>query len=253
MYNFKDDLNQDSKRKTMLYYWYMEDVNCAGIDFTIMHGIVSGHHRLMDSTFINTSLINSYTVNYDDSELVVQTENTVYHCPLAYCNFDQQDLVKNQIPNYEKIKQEYKNKINEELPVADDENVLLVISNHNEFYFHSLYYKPEGADAEVKYSAFPHIGTFQDSFLIISEEGNIDMRYFPHFQNIQFYMQDTDNKPFYIENLGDITLYCRTLNGLIKLNPGERKEVSEKNTEKEEVDLSDEDLYPAMIISAKEE
>lgn len=251
--NSNTDNLKCNERKTMLYYWYMEEVNREENECTIMHGIVSGHKKLIDSLPIHTSRVRSYTIDYEDSELVVQTENTVYHCPLAYCNFEKQDLVKNQIPNYEKIRQEYKNKIKEELPVADEGNVLLVISNHNEFYFHSLYYKPEGADAEVKYSAFPHIGMFQDSFLIISEEGNIDLRYFPHFQNIEFYMQDTDNKPFYIENLGDITLYCRTLNGLIKLNPGERKEVSEENAEKEEVDLSDEDLYPAMIISAKEE
>ena len=57
MYNFKDALNQENKRKTMLYYWYMEDVNCAGMDFTIMHGIVSGHKRLMDSIFINSTHI----------------------------------------------------------------------------------------------------------------------------------------------------------------------------------------------------
>ena len=108
MDNCKDALNQDNKRKTMLYYWYMEDVNYLGIEYAIIHGIVSGHKRLMDSIFINSSFINSYMVNYDDSELVVRTENTVYHCPLAYCNFDQQDLVKNQIPDYEKIKREYK-------------------------------------------------------------------------------------------------------------------------------------------------
>lgn len=251
MYNFKDDLNQDSKRKTMLYYWYMEDVNCAGIDFTIMHGIVSGHHRLMDSTFINTSLINSYTVNYDDSELVVQTENTVYHCPLAYCNFDQQDLVKNQIPDYEKIKRKYKGRAEKEQPTADEGEVLLVISNHDGYYFNSLYYKPKGAYTKVKYFAGPHIGTFQDSFLIRSGEGDIDLRYFPHSQNIEFYTQDTDNMPFYIENIGDITLYCRTFSGVIKLDPGERKKVTKENAEKVSVDLPDNDLYPAAFISDK--
>ena len=252
MYNFKDALNQDNKRKTMLYYWYMEVVNCAGNEFTIMHGIVSGHKRLMDSTFINTSSIKSYTVNYDDSELVVQTENTVYHCPLAYCNFDQQDLVKNQIPDYEKIKREYKGKAEKELPTADVGEVLLVISNHNEYYFNSLYYRPEGADKKVKYSVFPHIGMFQDSFLIRSGEGNIDLRYFPHSQDIDFYAQDTDNKPFYIENIGDITLYCRTFSGLIKLDPGERKEVTKENAEKVSIDLPDNDLYPAVFIPDEE-
>ena len=104
----------------------------------------------------------------------------------------------------------------------------------------------------MKYFAGPHIGTFQDSFLIRSREGDIDLRYFPHSQNIEFYTQDTDNKPFYIENIGDITLYCHTFSGLIKLDPGERKEVTKENAEKVSVDLSDNDLYPAAFISDKE-
>lgn len=252
MDNCKDALNQDNKRKTMLYYWYMEDINYLGIEYAIIHGIVSGHKRLMDSIFINSSFINSYMVNYDDSELVVRTENTVYHCPLAYCNFDQQDLVKNQIPDYEKIKREYKGRAEKELPTADEGDVLLVISNHNQYYFNSLYYKPNGTYEKVKYFSGPHIGMLQDSFLVRSGEGNIDLRYFPHSQNIDFYTQDTDNKPFYIENIGDITLYCRTFSGLIKLNPGERKEVTKENVEKVSVDLPDGDLYPAVFIPDEE-
>ena len=252
MYNFNDVPNQDDERKTMLYCWYTEDVNYSGNEHSIIHGIVSGHPRLIDTTFVNSTFIKSYEVNYDDSELVVHTKNTVYHCPLAYCNFDKQDLVKNQIPDYEKIKQEYKGKAEKELPTADEGEVLLVISNHNQYYFNSLYYKPIGADEKITYSAGAHISMFQDSFLIRSCEGDIDLRYFPHYMNIYFYEQDTDNKPFYIENIGDITLYCRTDSGLIKLDPGERKEVTKENAEKESVDLLDGDLYPAVFIPDEE-
>ena len=66
--------------------------------------------------------------------------------------------------------------------------------------------------------------------------------------NIDFYQQCTDNLPFYIENIGDIVLYCNTFSGLIKLNPGERKKVSEENAEKEKIDLPSGDLYPAIVI-----
>lgn len=249
---FLDSLYQNTERKTMLYNWYMEEINHNGEEYAIMHGVVTGHTRLMDSIFINTTKIKSYTINYADSELIVETQNTTYHCPLAYCLFAKQDLVKNQIPDYEKIKQEYLNKINEELPTIEDGNVLLVLSNHNEYYFNSLYYKPKGADEKVSYSSFAHIGMFQDSFLIRSHEINIDLRYFPHYMNIDFYQQCTDNLPFYIENIGDIVLYCNTFSGLIKLNPGERKKVSEENAEKEKIDLPDGDLYPAMFISDDE-
>ena len=58
--------------------------------------------------------------------------------------------------------------------------------------------------------------------------------------------------PFYIENIGDITLYCRTFRGLIKLDPGERKEVTKENAEKVSIDLPDGDLYPAVFIPDEE-
>lgn len=109
---FLDSLYQNTERKTMLYNWYMEEINHNGEEYAIMHGVVTGHKRLMDSIFINTTKIKSYTINYADSELIVETQNTTYHCPLAYCLFAKQDLVKNQIPDYEKIKQEYLNNVN---------------------------------------------------------------------------------------------------------------------------------------------
>ena len=95
-----DSLNQNTERKTMLYKWYMEEINRNGEEYAIMHGVVTGHTRLMDSIFINTTRIKSYTINYADSELIVETQNTTYHCPLAYCLFAQQDLVKNQLIIY---------------------------------------------------------------------------------------------------------------------------------------------------------
>ncbi|MBR4587276.1 MAG: hypothetical protein IKO30_03055 [Lachnospiraceae bacterium] len=52
----------------------------------------------------------------------------------------------------------------------------------------------------------------------------------------------------YIENIGSTVLYAKTHVGTIKLDPGERKEVIENNTEKENAILPDGDLYPAGII-----
>ena len=80
----------------------------------------------------------------------------------------------------------------------------------------------------------PHIGMFQDSYLIHCEGTSVYIKYFPHYQNIEFYSVDTENKAFFVENIGDITLYVRFIGGLICLGPGERKEVCEANAEKEE-------------------
>ena len=76
----------------------------------------------------------------------------------------------------------------------------------------------------------------------------MDLRYFPHYQNIEFYDMDTQGRPLYIENVGDSVLYVVTFVGTIRLAPGDRKLVSEENVEKKTPMLPDGDLYPAGII-----
>ena len=73
------------------------------------------------------------------------------------------------------------------------------------------------------------------------------MRYFPHYQNIEFYSEYTDEKPLYVENIGYSVIYVQSNAGTIKLAPGERKEVTPENTEKEPPVLPDGDLYPAGV------
>ena len=60
----------------------------------------------------------------------------------------------------------------------------------------------------------------------------VDVRYFPHYQNIEFYSEYTDEKPLYVENIGYSVIYVQSSAGTIKLAPGERKEVTPENTEK---------------------
>ena len=133
-------------------------------------------------------------------------------------------------------------------PTIEAGKVLLVLSDFDEYYFHSLYYKPEEADNPVRYTGYPHVGMFQDSYLIETENYEIDIRYFPHYQNIEFYSEDTKRRPLFIENIGDIPLYASTSQGMLKVSPGERKEVSSENVEKERPVLPKGDLYPAGII-----
>ena len=103
-------------------------------------------------------------------------------------------------------------------------------------------------DTKIEYRSWPHVGTFQDSYLINTEDYKVDLRYFPHYQNIEFYSEDTDGCPWFIENIGDIVIFARTSAGTIKLEPGDRKEVTEKNAEDETPILPGGDLYPAGII-----
>ena len=76
----------------------------------------------------------------------------------------------------------------------------------------------------------------------------LQYRYFPHYQNIKFYAENTDARPLFIENIGDIALYAQTRCGLIRLESGERKEVKRENAEKEKLLLPGGDLYPMVVI-----
>ena len=233
-------------RKLQLHYWYIDEED--GAIYSVGHGIVTGHKRLADSTDIHTSDVQSFYVDEEAEELVLNTMNSVYHCPLEYCLFRKQDKFPNIIPNYEAIKAKYDG--SRKYPEIEQGKVLLVLSNFSDYYFHSLYYVPKDSvdGKRLDFSGYPHIGTYQDSFLINTEDYRIDLRYFPHYQNVEFYSADTDGCPWFIENIGDSVLYARTNAGMIKLNPGDRKEVKKDNAESETPVLPNGDLYPAGVI-----
>ena len=245
--NLADD---NSDRRCMLHYWYIDEKTYEGKTYKMAHGIVSGHRKLDDATEIHTSEVNALSIDQENGEAVIMTRNTVYHCPLEYCRFIKQDAYPNILPDYDEIKSRYKGKIN--YPSIEQGNVLLVLANFCDYYFHSLWYVPmDSKDNEpLEYSGWPHVGMVQDSYLIHTEDMRIDIRYFPHFQNIEFYSEDTDGCPFYIENIGDVVLFAKTQVGTIRLAPGERKQVIEDNTEDKPPILPRGDLYPAGIIEA---
>ena len=133
-------------------------------------------------------------------------------------------------------------------PSIEAGKVLLVLSNFDEYYFNSLYYQPEEGAEPLDYTGSPHIGTYRDSYLISTVDYKINLRYFPHFQNIKFYCEETNDMPWFIENIGDITLYAKTSCGLLRLEPGDRKEVKKENAEEEKLILPGGDLYPPQFI-----
>ncbi|MCR5511105.1 MAG: hypothetical protein K6F54_09175 [Lachnospiraceae bacterium] len=235
-------------RKLQLHYWYVGEHEIEGEKYRIGHGIVTGHQKLLDAIDMHTSVVEGIHIDEEAEELVLTTRNSVYHCPLAYCDFREQDKYPDIIPDYERLKEKYKDKI--EYPSIEPGNVLLVLANFCDYYFHSLYYVPEDSEDGnfLEFSGWPHVGTFQDSYLIGAEGSEIDLRYFPHYQNIEFYSEHTGGCPLYIENIGDVVIYARTSAGTIKLEPGDRKEVTKENAEAETPVLPGGDLYPAGII-----
>ena len=235
-------------RKLQLHYWYIDEREYHGEMFRIGHGVVTGHKRLSDAIDMHTSAVEAVHVDEEAGELILTTRNSVYHCPLAYCRFKKQDKYPDFIPDYERLKEKYKDTI--EYPSIESGKVLLVLANFCDYYFHSLYYVPKDSEDGncLEFSGWSHIGTFQDSYLINTEDHKVDLRYFPHYQNIEFYMEDTDGCPWYIENIGDVVIFAETSVGTIKLEPGDRKEVVKENAEDETPILPNGDLYPAGII-----
>lgn len=238
-------MSRDIKAK--LYYWYIDWKNYNGMNYMIIHGNVTGHSRFRDSIHISSSPIESVDVDMENGVVVVQTKDTIYSCPMSYCCFRKQDTFPDLVPGYPVIKEQYAGKI--EYPKIGQGKVLLVMSDFDEYYFHSMCYIPWREDVEMDYEAEAHIGTFQDSFLICSEDFRVDFRYFPHEKNVEFYSESTGGYPWYIENIGNSDLFFRTSCGVIKVASGERKEVCKENRETEVSGLKNDDLYPANICN----
>lgn len=223
-----------------LHYWYLKEIQNDKGRVIIACGTVTGHDEIMDSEFIHTSEVVKIVIDEAACEVILKTRNEEYHCPLAYCKWKEQDKMPHIIPDYEHIKKNHVGELGEQ--TIDDGKILLVISNFDEYYFHSIYYKDSNSDKKAEFTIMPHIGTFKDSFQIFGN--GFDIRYFPHVQSIEFYIKSVKNHPFFVKNIGDITLYVNSSKGIIKLNPNDLKEIVEENAELDPPFLSRGELYP---------
>ncbi|WP_022765295.1 hypothetical protein [Butyrivibrio sp. XPD2006] len=228
--------DKSNSHKAQLHNWYISEHEFFGKMRKIAHGIVTGHKKLEDSIYVHSSEVKAIHVDEEEEEMVITTGNSVYHCPLSYWDFKEQDEYPNAIPDYEQLKEKYNRAI--EYPTIEPGKVLLVLANFCKFYFHSLYYVPEDSESgePVDYSDWASIGVFdmgmnKDIYRIVADGCGIELRYFVRSQNIEFYHMQLDDCPLYIENIGNAVLYASTSAGIIRLDPGDRKEVTEENAE----------------------
>lgn len=241
---YTEEFQKKNKRRLMLHQWYLKERVEEKGTFLSAYGVVTGHEYLVDSMNVCTSEVKKVEIDEAAGEAVIYTRNSVYYCPLISCDFDEQDKAPNFVPKYEEIKSEYKGKGYQ--PSIDPGNVLLVLSDHNEYYYNSLIsWSKEGELQEIV--AGPNIGMFQDSFLINTLDYSIEIRYFPHYQNIELYMEELAGNRFFVENIGGCTLCVKAGCGVIRLEPGERKEVIKENTEIPLPRLDRSELYPAFL------
>ena len=99
------------KKKIQIHYWYIGEYETGGDKCLIAHGIVTGHSKLTDAMRIHTSPVRRTCVDEAAGDLIVTTQNNVYHCLLQYCCFEKQDEYPDVIPDYERIKEKYAGKI----------------------------------------------------------------------------------------------------------------------------------------------
>lgn len=232
-------------KKVRLFHWYVSEADHLGVPYIRCNGNVVNHHRFWNSQWIWTSDIHEIDVQEEIGEIIITTRNTRYHNKIDSWDWDEQDKYPDAFPNYQYFRDKYK--VEKEDPVEAGV-ILLQIADYDSYYFHDIFFREDESTEKMKFHMWPHIGMCQDSFLIQNEDFSIDLRYFPHPENVEFYNVETNGKPFFIENVGTERLYAQTSVGIIKLEPGERKEVIKENAEKEDMILPGGDLYPATII-----
>lgn len=215
-----------------------------------LDGIVTGHKRIQDGHYANATDIQCYKVDRIREEIMIQTRNTLYHCAFAECDWRHQDKNPDALPEYAKIRKEYRNYMAEHIPTIEPGKVLLTLSDCDEYYFHSLYVQKKEGEKPLDWCGAANTGRVQDSYCIDIYEDEMeayDISYFPHLKNIELYSVCLDDMPLYVENIGYTTLYVQC-GGVIELKPGERKEVCKENRmEEPPYYLPDGDLYPCRI------
>lgn len=207
---------------TELYDWHI--IDRAGKK--AMVGIVFGHKSLSDGTWIYTSEIQQIK-SVDMETLEISTHNTVYTCKLSDCNYKNMEEAKTEstIPNFSKYKKKYSRRSDCRL---DDNSALLLLSDTRHYYFDSLLVRYPGESRKTILDSNIHIGTFQDS-VIIMDDTRLDIRYFNKlFNTVEFYSTETNGMQLYVKNIGKDTMdiynsYDTSRHYLIK--PGKSKKI----------------------------
>ncbi len=169
----------------------------------------------------------------DDRVLRVHTLDSIYDCPLADCKRHRQEPFEI-LPD--PVKEIAEAKLHPVVFGPTEENTILLAfdESDNELNFVDAAYNRKGYISRLE--ACSNIGSYSDSFLISDDFDSpmaIDIRYYPAVnskgQFIEFYSFDTSGLAAYLYNVGNKPLSFWTFEGLIDVNPEEKKLVSKEN------------------------
>lgn len=183
------------------------------------HGYVEGNPRFRDGTFIYTSEVQSILEDGEDW-ITIQTKNSVYRCAWEECNFNRQEPM-------EKLRRfpEALRKIQTFPEGLPQECIFLAFSSDDEYFFRRGAVRTRNGTSWLV--LFPHLGMFQDSCILMEQEGmavsRIDIRYFPFpaFLGMEFYQFETDGLTVFLRNEGKKSMRFRLEEETLELRPGE--------------------------------
>lgn len=201
--------------------------------FYVLHGSIEkgfdpfGQHRR------RTSAVKEMEYLENDRILRIHTQNSIYDCPLDDCRRRRQEPFE-VLPDPVRAIAEAKLHPIVFGPTEANTILLAFDESGNDFNFVDAAYNRDGYILRLE--ACSHIGTYTDSFLITDDFDSpmkIDIRYYPAAsrdgQFIEFYSFDTDGLTAYLYNVGNKPLSFLTFEGIIDLNPGEKKRVSKES------------------------
>lgn len=204
---------------TTLRNWYLLDGSAWGI--------VSGHRRLSDGTFIHTSLVmNVKVLDKETGDVEILTHNTFYKANFKDAIFDKfGDDYKRMIEDYDELEKKFKDSYEFPKEILEKEGILIELSRNAEYnYISCLANIEQKMYKELQPSV--HLGMFDDSVLLrIRDLPEFDCRYFPtSLGSIEFYTWRTPYRTL-IKNSSDIDIEIKIFDFKKVLKPEEVVEV----------------------------
>lgn len=171
------------------------------------YGIVYGHYRLANGTFINSTRVLNIKVINDNGDVEIQTKNTLYSANLRDAIFNNfSDESKKLIENFDELEERFKDSYDFPKEILEKEGIVIELSQNAEYNFVSCLANVDQRMYKELRSDI-HLGTIEDSVLLrIRGLPEFDCRYFPRsLGSIEFYTWRTPYKT-YIKNSSDIDI-----------------------------------------------